>query len=160
MYHRTVLASEPELDALQHLFGGHAFAGQQAADALHQRLHMRSQQGTGIQVRQQFMHGQQCLHLLRRKPQPRQLSPVTRMLMPDGVAAGHAVELHRHIELIAHVGQVALEGGGRHLQALQHVGKRDRRAGVQQPLLDAVDAGGLGHGLRGFKWRCPKAVSR
>ena len=100
---------------------------------------MRFQQ-SGLQIREQLLHGEQRTNFIGVEPQPGQLETRRideRRIKP--LAARFTIPHHRRMESVAHVFKIALEGRKRDAQFVQELVHAHRTLAFEQ-LLDFVKA--------------------
>lgn len=121
-------------------------AAEQRVQTRHQRLDVRRQDAAGVEVGEQMLHGQQRMDLRRREPQAGQFIGFADppAILGEAVTAGQAVVDDGRIEPVAHIDEIAPQGGARDLQRRLQRAEGHRRPLAEQ-LVDAAEPFGLVH---------------
>ena len=120
-----------------------------------QRPDVGAEQAAAVEVGEQVLHGQQGVDFFGAEPQAGQFELGAEVVAGgvEAVAALFAVEDHRRAEGVAHVAEVAGEGGAGDAEFVFEIAGRDGAAVAEQPdeLVQPVDGDQAGS-LVGVGW--------
>ena len=132
-----------------HALDRHAAAAgvlvEQLLDAVLQRR-QRVRQHAAAAAQQQLLRGQQRVQLVRTQPQARQLEALALAVVV--AESGLAVADHRRHQVVAQVGEVAVDGRARAFELLLQALHRHRVARTGEDAVQGVDAFDAFHGCR------------
>jgi hypothetical protein len=149
-FSKFALAEADDQHAAADFLGGVFGAAEQAVEARDQRLDVRREDAAGVEVGQQVLHGQERMDFARVEPQAGQfvLRAAVRVRGVEAVAAASstmAIPDNGRIEPVAHVFEVALQGGARDFQHGHEIDEGHELAIVDH-LVDLVEALSAIHG--------------